>query len=145
MVTRTRKGGEKGRKTRKKKRKKTNKKGWYGIESAEEITEKIRRILRREGIKTYRKDGMRMLDIVRRKKIGTKEDWRQRGVIYEVPCGECDMVYVGETKKRLQERLKQHKDDVRLRRDTNAIFKHVSETDHEVNWKGATVVKQEYR
>jgi len=88
---------------------------------------------------------MRILDIIRRKKMRSTADLRQKGVIYEVPCGKCDMVYVGETKKRLQERLKQHKDDVRLRRDTNAVFKHVSETGHEANWDGATVVEHECR
>jgi hypothetical protein len=117
---------------------------WYGIESAGEISNKIRRILRREGIKTYKKGGEKILDIVRNKKKKSK-DAKQKGVIYQVPCEECDRVYIGETKKRLKDRLRQHKDDVRLKRDTNAIYKHVMESDHEINWEGATVIEQESR
>ena len=52
----------------------------------------------------------------------------------------CEAVYIGETKKKLQERLKQHKDDVRLKRDRNAIYKHVQEDSHEIDWERAEIL-----
>jgi len=58
---------------------------------------------------------------------------------------ECVIWRMWRKPRRVQERLKQQKNDVRLRRDTNVIFKHVSETDHEVHCEGATVVEHECR
>jgi hypothetical protein len=125
-------------------REEEKKKKWYGIESAGGMTEKIRRIMKIEGIRTYKKGSRKILDIVKSKKNRKCID-QQKGVVYQVPCRECDKVYIGETKKRINDRLKQHKDDVRLRRENNAIFKHVKDTDHKVNWEGAKVIEQESR
>ena len=30
-------------------------------------------------------------------------------VIYEIPCSDCNICYVGATRKQLQDRVKQHK------------------------------------
>ena len=55
------------------------------------------------------------------------------------------MCYVGETGKKLRERIKQHKDDVRLERDRNAIYKHIRDTGHLVDWSEVKVLGQEGR
>ena len=34
-------------------------------------------------------------------------------LVYQVPC-DCGLVYIGETKRRLETRLKEHKDATRL-------------------------------
>jgi hypothetical protein len=117
---------------------------WYGIESGGIITEKIKHLLRKEGVKTYRRGGNRILDIVR-KKTKRKINEGTRGVVYKVRCTQCDQVYIGETKKTLGERLRQHQDDVRLMRENNAIFRHVFEHSHNIDWEGATIIEQEER
>ena len=35
------------------------------------------------------------------------------GVVYSIPCKDCDMSYVGQTKRKLETRIKEHKRDVR--------------------------------
>lgn len=48
-----------------------------------------------------------------------------------------EAVYAKETKKKLQERFKQHKDDVRLEsEDKNDIYKPVQEKAHAIDWEG---------
>jgi len=34
--------------------------------------------------------------------------YKRRGVIYEIPCGNCERRYIGETKRSLSTRLKEH-------------------------------------
>ena len=69
----------------------------------------------------------------------------KKGVIYRIQCSDCEMCYVGETGKKLRERIKQHKDDVRLERDRNAIYKHIRDTGHLVDWSEVKVLGQEGR
>jgi len=52
---------------------------------------------------------------------------------------------VGETGKRLRERIKQYKDYVRLERDRNGIYKHIRDTGHLVDWSEVKVLGQEDR
>ena len=52
---------------------------------------------------------------------------------------------MGETGKKLRERIKQHKDDVRLERDRNAIYKHIRETGYLVDWSEVKVLGQDDR
>jgi hypothetical protein len=131
--------------TGEKKEEDSEKKSWYGIESVGRATDKIKSILKEEGIKTYRKGGKKIIEIVRTKGKRWNTNKELRGVVYKVKCKDCEMMYIGETKKKMEERLKEHKDDVRLRRDTNAIFKHIEDTGHTIDWEGAEVIQQESR
>jgi len=94
-------------------------------------------------VKTYGKGGRRISDLVRNKKGALKGE--QGGIVYSVPCMNCEVVYIGETRKKLQERPKQHKDDVRLKRDRNAIYKHVQEEAHDIDCERAEILEQDER
>ena len=64
-------------------------------------------------------------------------DPNNRPGVYYIKCGECDLGYVGETGRSFQVRLREHRDDIRLGRERNAIFKHVSNTNHHIDWTSA--------
>ena len=63
-------------------------------------------------------------------------------MIYRIQCSDCEMCYVGETGKKLRERIKQHKEQ---ERDRNAIYKHIRDTGHLVDWSEVKVLGQEGR
>ena len=125
---------------------------WWGIESIGEETEVIKRMLKKMGgISTYRKGSKRLLEVIREKRRKAKREeeekgrMEKKGVIYRIQCSDCEMCYVGETEKKLRERIKQHKDDVRLERDRNAIYKHIRDMGHLVDWSEVKVLGQEGR
>ena len=107
----------------------------------------IKRMLKKMGgISTYRKGSKRLLEVIREKRRKAKREeeekgrMEKKGVIYRIQCSDCEMCYVGETGKKLRERIKQHKDDDRLERDRNAIYKHIRDTGHLVDWSEVKVL-----
>ena len=68
------------------------------------------------------------------------EDRENSAGFYSVKCGECDLRYVGETSRNFKIRLREHKDDVRLARERNAIYKHIASTNHAVDWTSSKMV-----
>lgn len=62
------------------------------------------------------------------------------GNVYSIPCKECHDVYIGQTGKTLDERIKQHKYSVRTAQDSSAIFKHIETKNHCINWKSAKTI-----
>ena len=56
--------------------------------------------------------------------------------IYKIPCS-CGKFYVGQTCKTLQTRLKQHKNSVRYGHENSAVFCHLRDNDHPINWQGS--------
>ena len=62
--------------------------------------------------------------------VPTKQD----GVVYRIPC-ECGKVYIGETGRPMQERIKEHDRDIRLARtQTSTVSEHVYNTGHYPLW-----------
>ena len=58
------------------------------------------------------------------------EPTKQDGVVYKIPC-ECGKVYIGETGRAMQDRIKEHDRDLRLARtQTSAVSEHADETGH---------------
>ena len=41
------------------------------------------------------------------------EDSKKRDVVYEVPCQDCECVYIGETSRTLEKGLSEHKNAVK--------------------------------
>ena len=61
------------------------------------------------------------------------EPTNQDGVVYKIPCGK---VYIGETGRAMQERVKEHDRDIRLARtQTSAVSEHANGRGHFPIWK----------
>jgi len=59
---------------------------------------------------------------------------KQDGVVYRIPC-ECGKVYIGETGRSMQERIKEHDRDIRLAgTQTSAVSEHANKTGHHPLW-----------
>ena len=62
--------------------------------------------------------------------------------MYQIHCS-CGEVYIGETGKTINERVKEHKRSV-CRMDTNnSITVHVINNSHDMAWDQATIITQE--
>ena len=62
------------------------------------------------------------------------------GVVYQIPCNDCNLSYFGQSGRGFDVRLTEHKNAVRLRRVNNACYKHISDKNHSLNWENARVV-----
>ena len=72
----------------------------------------------------------------------TRPDEQKKGVIYEVPCADCDCVYVGETGRSLEMRLKEHRYTVK-KDSKNGKAVHTCSSNHNVDWEAVKVVAVE--
>ena len=57
-----------------------------------------------------------------------------KGCVYQIPCNSCNKCYIGQTGKSLEKRLEQHKNCIRYAQDNSAIFVHVRDNNHTINW-----------
>ena len=64
---------------------------------------------------------------------------KKREVVYEVPCKECHLSYIGETKRTLRVRIGEHKQAVKWEDPRNGIAVHAHQSQHAINWDGAEV------
>ena len=76
------------------------------------VSEPLRRCLQQQGIRAvFKSDTTLRSHLVRPK--DTVDLAKQDGVVYRIPC-ECGKVYVGETGRSMQERIKEHDRDIPL-------------------------------
>ena len=59
-----------------------------------------------------------------------------------VPCSDCDLCYYGETGRSVEVRLGEHKRAVRNHDLKNACFKHMSGSNHSIDWGNANLIFQ---
>ena len=62
-------------------------------------------------------------------------------VVYRIPCGSCDKVYVDETKKSVGERFKEH--TAKIANNLSAVAEHHQKTKHEPDLDNVKVVCRE--
>ena len=109
------------------------------------VTEKIDRVCR--SIKTVNlKLVTKPHRTIRQTLVNVKNrvpEEKRTGVVYEVPCRDCDHVYIGETGRTLKKRLAEHKLTVRRFDEKNGIAVHVHQHDHHIDWESARVVGNE--
>ena len=76
------------------------------------ISERIEKTCRPLGVKTVSRSKCTLRSSLVHVKQ-PREDKRKKGVIYEVPCKDCQCVYIGETGRTLEKRLSEHKNAVK--------------------------------
>ena len=67
------------------------------------------------------------------------EDRKNKGVVYEVPCQDCECVYIGETSRTLEKRLNEHKNGVNKHNSNNGFAAHAWTNQQQVDWKATKI------
>ena len=102
------------------------------------LSEDIRRVCRQFNIRVAFRSGHSLRSVLTRVKDPLPPDLQSK-VIYKVPCS-CGKAYIGETTRRLETRLKEHKDACRKQlTDKSAIAEHAWNSHCPIKWEEVSV------
>ena len=89
----------------------------------------MRKQLKKENVKVIFTRGRTIGDLICNNKPKIpRERWKNK--VYQIPCKDCEKIYIGETSQWFDERESQHKRAVSNKDTTNGIAQHVYETSH---------------
>ena len=119
--------------------------GTITIPYIKEVSERIGRILGRADIRTAFRTVTTIRSLLVKAKPATEEH-NKKGVIYKVPCQDCNKVYIGETGRKFGTRLNEHKRHCRLLQpDKSAIAEHAIGENHHIDFDQSEIVATEDR
>ncbi|XP_011858947.1 PREDICTED: uncharacterized protein LOC105556465 [Vollenhovia emeryi] len=65
-------------------------------------------------------------------------------VVYKIPCKDCDATYVGQTKKQLGTRVKEHYNDIKRNLASPSVIScHRMDASHEFDWENVAILDEE--
>ncbi len=155
---------EKGKEQKKTKSKKKDnsseeKKGMVVIPYVQGLSESLDRSFRSRGIHTAMKPHTTIRSLLVHPK-DTRNPNETSGVVYKIPCKNCEKSYIGETGRNFGYRLEEHQKDVtevtQKRKYTrserkasvteynkSALTDHASQNNHVIDWEGTRFVDRE--
>ena len=83
--------------------------------------------------------GQKIKDLVKHKNSFDSSK-KEKSIVYEIPCGSCNLTYVGETHRGLEIRLREHERDLRLGIDSNSLVIHREKFNHLPKIKEAKII-----
>ena len=108
------------------------------------VSERIRKVCRDFNIRMVLMSGPTLRSLLTKVKDPLPTT-KQSNVVYEVPST-CGKVYIGETKRRLETRLKENKDAcTRCLTDKSAIAEHAWANNHPINWANTKILQRANR
>lgn len=72
--------------------------------------------------------------------LKSKTESNQYPGVYQIPCLDCDSSYFGQTGRNLDTRVLEHRRSVRYGQDNNALFVHINNTGHRIDWDNADMI-----
>lgn len=80
------------------------------------------------------------MDVIRKGK-DKLIDSKQTHIVYQINCSNCDAIYIGQTKRHLETRVKEHQHNIRGSADNySVITKHRLSNEHEFNWSRPVIL-----
>ena len=153
--------GKEQKKTKNKKKENTveDKKGMVVIPYVKGLSESLDRSFRARGIHT----AMRPHTTIRSLLVHPKDKRNPNetsGVVYRIPCKNCNKCYIGETGRNFGYRLEEHQKDVKevtqkkkytrserkaseTEYNKSAITDHAAQNNHVIDWEGTRFVDRE--
>ena len=106
-------------------------------------SERIRRVLNEAGVGV----AMRPVKTIRHILPSPKDPYTTEDkscVVYQIPCSDCDYVYIGQTKRGLKSRLADHRRATsQLRPELSALCEHAMDFNHTIDWEKSEILKVE--
>ena len=98
------------------------------------VSDKIKRILSETGVQVAFKPFLTIGRFLSSLKDEINHN-EKSNLVYEVPCQNCAFVYIGQTKRDLKSRTKEHQQAIKFQRpEKSALCLHSIENDHLIDW-----------
>ena len=102
-------------------------------------TEPIKRILNNHNVKVSQKPFQTLGHIFAKPKDPVTKEQRT-DAIYFIPCNDCDHKYIGQTKRQIGTRLKEHQKAVFFcKKENSALSEHTCLTNHTIGWDNSKI------
>ena len=100
----------------------------------------IRPILSHNRCRTVHKYGNTLKRKLVRTRPPRKLDSTNGAGVYKIPCLECDKSYIGQTGRDFRVRLSEHKSAISHGQEKSAVYQHVKNKNHPMDWKNAAIL-----
>lgn len=104
------------------------------------LSEKINKILAPHNIKVAHQNHNNLRFLYTKLK-DTTPTLQQTHIVYQIPCNNCNKVYIGQTQQHLSDRIKGHKYSNNL----TALKKHSNNNNHSFNFNNTKILNKENR
>lgn len=79
--------------------------------------------------------------------IRTRKDelnrFLKKSVVYQIPCKDCDVTCIRQTKKQLNIRIQEHKKDINKSSTLSVISAHRLDYNKNMDWEGVKIIDRE--
>ena len=106
------------------------------------LNKKIKTISQKFNCATVNKNTKKLTNLIRLGK-DKLNDFEKSGIVYKIDCKDCTSTYIGQSSRQLIRRVKEHERDVKNKKSSSAIYNHVKETGHKINFKKPNIIDQE--
>ena len=104
------------------------------------VTNPIKKILRAHGFHVVHKSNCTLRDLLGNLK--DKIPAYEKSGVYRIPCKDCPAVYIGQTRRKFKDRLKEHRNAVvNGKTSESSVAVHTTNTQHEIDWDSAKLIK----
>lgn len=98
------------------------------------LSEKLRKVLRKNDVTLASRPQNKIKNQIFSKLKDPIPPGKQKNVVYCIPCGADEKVYIGQTKRMLEVRVAEHKNDCRGRNPKSGLAVHKMEEGHIFNF-----------
>ena len=105
------------------------------------LSEKLADTCRKRGVKAVFKTRNTLRHQLTR--VKGKHKNAEKGIVYQIPCKDCSLSYIGETGRPLNVRIKEHQRAVRNGDMKNAIAVLSEKETHRIDWDNAKILEKE--
>jgi len=117
-------------------------KNFFTIPYVKSISESFLPITRKYGFDTAYSVLNKLNKIIKRGKDKI-DPMSKNDVVYKISCSNCDMSYVGQTKRQLCTRIKEHMSDIKKKNGLSVVSNHRLEYNHDMNWSEIAILDVE--
>lgn len=122
---------------------------FYSVRYIPKLTDKrkMQNIIENKNISFAYKPNMSLSTLFTKLKAPIKKQ-QENNVVYEIKCNgnknnKCNMIYIGTTKRSLETRLKEHKNDTEKRKQSTALAQHMLEMNHTADFDNVKILDKE--
>jgi len=115
---------------------------WFTVPYFQNISEKFKNFLVSPDIKLafY---SLNKLDCIIRGHKDPLLNQSKKNVVYKISCKDCDATYVGQTKRKLNTRITEHRNQINNKSKTTVITEHRLSHNHNFDWLNVEILDNE--